>query len=128
MLTSSSSQQGFSLLEFLIALVLLTIGILTFAQAEITALRDTQTAYLQTTAQLQVTAIADQLRSCQGLASNCISREKTLWQSDNASLLPQPVSEVSPCRPYCKIVLRWAVVTSNKAKLDSNKLTISTQP
>lgn len=127
-MVAPASQQGFSLLEFLIALVLLTIGILSFAQAEVSALRDAQTAYLQTTAQLQVAAIADQLRSCQGLASNCISREKTLWQSDNASLLPQPVSEVSPCRPYCKIALRWAVVTNNKIKLDNNKLTMSTQP
>lgn len=123
-----TGQQGFSLLELLIALIILTIGLLGFAQAEIASLRDAQTAYFQSMASLQAAGMAERLRGCGNLKSNCVSREKTDWQSETKTLLPNVTSEVSPCHPDCKISLQWGVVSIGKPKLDNNKFAVSTQP
>lgn len=60
---SNSLQTGFSLLEVLIAVVILSVGLLGLAGLQLSALRNNQSAMERSTAVLQVYSIADVMRA-----------------------------------------------------------------
>jgi type IV pilus modification protein PilV len=124
---SLHSQQGFSLLEVLIALIILSVGLLSFAQAEIFALRDTQIAYFQSAAYLQAAEMAERLRTCNKNSPSCIKQEKLVWQNSSKKLLPQIKSKLSVDSAHCKIVMQWNMVLTGKQKLDNHKVVLDTQ-
>lgn len=104
----SHLQSGFSLLEVLVALVVLSIGLLGFAQAEIIALHHIQTAYWQSIAQLQMNALTERLRACHVLTdASCMSREITAWKTENGALLPAAHSEVTVSGSQYVLTLHW---------------------
>jgi type IV pilus assembly protein PilV len=61
--TLIKSARGFSLIEVLVALVILSVGILGLAGLQFTALRGNQDAYVSTVATLQLIDAADRLRA-----------------------------------------------------------------
>ena len=104
-----ANQQGFSLLELLIALIILSIGLLAFAKAQVTALRDNQAAHFYSIANTQALSIAERLRACEK-QSTCIAQAKSEWQNENKLLLPAATSTVNDCTAICEINIAWQTV------------------
>lgn len=114
-------QHGFSLLEVLIALVVLSIGLLGLAGLQANGLKNNNSAYQRSQANLMVNEILDRIRANRaGLAAGsyddpfsggtpsdpgCISSGCTpaqlaaydafLWQGQVASILPSGVGDIS---------------------------------
>jgi len=120
-----SPQQGFSLLEILITLMISLVGLLAFAQAEIFALRNNQNSYLQDTAIFQAAAITEHMRSCHyNLA--CITQAKIEWQRENNNLLPQSNSQAINNQSAVKVTIFWSAAVQQKYKKYTHKVTLQT--
>lgn len=107
-----ASQQGFSLLELLTALIILSIGLLAFAKSQVTALRDNQTAHFYSLANTQTLSLVERLRACEK-QSTCIAQAKSDWQNENQLLLPAATSTVNDCTAICEITIAWQTVDHN---------------
>jgi type IV pilus assembly protein PilV len=59
----SSQQQGFTLIEILVALVIMSIGLLGMASLQLNGMRSNQGAYLRTQASMLAYDIADRMRA-----------------------------------------------------------------
>jgi len=93
--------KGFSLIETLIALFILSIGMLGILSLQTIAIRRNYDAYLSSVAATQIAA-ADQ--------------SPTIWQQDNAELLPQGVGQ----KNGTAISICWFSRLTNKQKCLSN--------
>jgi len=119
--TLSGSQQGTSLLEVLIALALLSLGLLGFAEAELTALRQDQIAFGQSVSAVQVGNMADQLRACndeQQRAASCLHTAIADWQQQNSLLLPRANSSVSAQGGDYILKINWQTALRTGKNLD----------
>ena len=110
---------GYTLLEVLIALCILSVGLLLLAQAQLLALRNNQTAYFQTIAALQLASMADRLTACAAVHCDSagLTNEVSLWNGENSELLPIGKGGVSGK----KIILEW------QALLGATKLILYTK-
>jgi len=100
-------ESGFSLLEVLIALLILSVGLLGFARAEILAIRYNQAAYWQSLAQSQINSLTEQLRACGTNNFICLSQEISVWQNESKNLLPESQSKIDADQANYKITLEW---------------------
>lgn len=113
------SQQGFTLLEILIAVMVLSLGLLGVAGLQLSGTRHTYDAYLHSMALVQAQDMADRIRaniegmrngeynSISGtpddpgcIASGCTTAEIAVydahrWNTDNATLLPSGAGAVT---------------------------------
>lgn len=110
-------QQGFTLVEVLVAIVVLSIGLLGLAGLQATGLRNNHSAYLRTQATLQAYDIIDRMRAnvlgqsayystptgknCEGASANCspadlADYDRSQWNAANANILPSGTGVV--CR------------------------------
>lgn len=80
--------KGFSLLEVLIALVILSIGMLSLAKLQINALTHNYNAYLYSIAASEIASIHERT-----IAAGATAQEITAWQKTLAVLLPQGQGE-----------------------------------
>lgn len=90
----SNCQQGFSLIEVMVAALILSFGLLGFAQGQLMAFRTSQHAYLLSLADLKNNELAERLRAC-GLQSRCIQRELGLWKAALNKSFPDGKAEIS---------------------------------
>lgn len=97
--------QGFSLIEVLITLFILSLGLLGIAGLELTALRNTQDIYLQSVASTQLTAMAERLRANQSHAAQVLECER--WNIENQRLLPQAKGICVCQNATCTLTLNW---------------------
>lgn len=114
-------QAGFSLLEVLIAMLILSTGILGFANATLMALRGHQSSYFQSLAVIQLESMAERLRSCQHentIFTNCLSQEITGWQKANIVLFPRVRSTVSGQGLNYQLKISWRM-QSNLSTMSS---------
>lgn len=104
-------QTGSSLLEVLITLVILSVGLLGFANANLIALRTNQSAYFQSLARAQLDAAVERLYACQKFAvvTNCWNQELVEWKKENAAILPAAKSIVSTQGTQYQFKIRWQV-------------------
>jgi len=109
-----SCQAGFSLLEVLIALLILSISLLAFAQAELTALRNIQNSYFINIAILQSDSLAEELRACEN-QKFCINHEIKQWQARIPKLLPQGKTKIDANGLQYQIEIRWHDNNSRKS-------------
>ncbi len=104
------SQAGFSFLEVLIALFILNIGLLSFANVTLTALRWNQKAYLQSLADIQLDSMGERMRCCQQdgiIAPSCLSREMSIWEKENKSFFPAVKSIVTQQGIIYQLKISW---------------------
>lgn len=116
------TQAGFSLLEVLIAVVILSIGLLGFAQAEVIALRHNQAAYLQSLAEIQNANLAESLRACGVSNDDCITQQISNSQAENAILLPAAHSSVNINGQDYFLFIQWqplAISTTDPVPINS---------
>jgi prepilin-type N-terminal cleavage/methylation domain-containing protein len=113
---NNKNNKGFSLLEVLIAIILLSIGLLGFARATLIALHHNQAAYLQTLADIQINSLAENLRACGVKNTACTSKAIIDWKTQNAKLFPQAQSIVqakTKTEDYL-ITLKWRTASDIK--------------
>lgn len=112
------AQRGFSLIEVLVTVFILSIGLLGVAALQTNALRFGQDGYLRSVATLQANDIADRMRanqagvsagsynsisgagsnpSCSGTCTSAqiAARDHYQWNLDNANLLPSGEGQVA---------------------------------
>lgn len=132
------SSQGFSLIEVLIAIVILSIGLLGIAGLQVTGLRYAHSANLHYIAALQANDIADRMRAnfagvtagaynnLSGIGSdpNCITTGCTpgqmaqtdtfQWNTDNSNYLPAGQGTVTGAgaNSVFTITISWSEVTA----------------
>lgn len=96
---------GFSFIEILITLLILSLGLLTIAGMEIVALRNTQQVYLRSVATVQIAAMLERLRANQ--AATARNAECQRWNAINQQLLPEANGECHCDKNICNIILTW---------------------
>jgi|GEM_PF-3003833 len=107
---------GYSLLEILISLCILSGGLLGFAQAQLLALRSNQIAAMQSIAQIRLMALADVLQTCANAKcseSNLTDQIKN-WNMINASVLPQGQGEITQQGNNQVIKLHWQTAATDR--------------
>src|ERR1700733_13945558 len=97
--------QGFSLMEVLITLFILSLGLLGIAGLELTALRNTQDIYFQSIASTQLAAMAERLRANQSQLAKNLECER--WNIENQRLLPQAKGICVCQNTACTLTLNW---------------------
>jgi len=95
---------GFSLIEVLVALFLLSVALLGVAGLHLVSLAHNHSAYLESIASQQLVSMAERLRANQGQQ---LAQEMILWNADNQRLLPAGQGEVSYYEDQYLIVLSW---------------------
>ena len=100
---------GYSLLEILISLCILSGGLLGFAQAQLLSLRTNQVANLQSIAQTRLIALADALQACTTTkcSSSDLQQEIKDWNMLNANLLPGGKGKLASSGNQQIITLHW---------------------
>ncbi len=111
---NNNNNTGFTLLEILIAMLILSIGLLGFARAQIIGLRHNESAYLQTIATIQNNALAERFYICNLIhASTCKAKQIDIWKTENKALLPQAESSVRQYSDHYTIILKWQAISGS---------------
>lgn len=90
----SHCEQGFSLIEVMVAALILSVGLLGFAQGQLMAFRTSQQAYLLSLADLKNNELAERLRIC-AMQSQCIQQELSLWKAEVNKDFPAGKAQIS---------------------------------
>lgn len=118
---------GYSLLEVLISLCILSFGLLGFAQAQLLALRNNQIAYLQSAAQARLLSLSEALQACH--MANCsmttMNNEVQVWNNYNSFILPKGQGYLTKNGFQQVITLYWQTADQNRF-LSKAKLIIPT--
>ena len=114
---------GYSLLEVLISLCILSFGLLGFAQAQLLALRNNQIAYFQSIAQSRLFSLAEALQACNMAKCSMadINNEIQVWNVYNSYILPNGQGHLTEQDSHRIIILNWQTADReqvlNQAKL-----------
>lgn len=120
---SASAQRGVSLLEVLIAVVVLSIGLIGMAGLQMSALRNNQSAFDRSIAILHINSAADILRADINAVrtgpavptSTFIDNALKAWQERLAAQLPGAVGSIDQCETStgsppttrCVVTITW---------------------
>lgn len=86
-LSRKKAQQGFSLVEVLLSLFILSVGLLSFTQSQLIALRSSEQAYFINLADLKNNELAERVYLCHNQA--CIQAQWALIEEDIAKIFPE---------------------------------------
>lgn len=109
---------GFTLLEVLIAWLILTVVLLGCMQSQVLSLRKSTAAMNQTVAMVQVKAMLERLRA--NTDEGARQQELRYWNAQNAFLLPEGVGSYS-CQAVhaCEVELKWQGRTLQSVSLQA---------
>jgi type IV pilus assembly protein PilV len=96
---------GLTLIEVLIATLILSAGFLAIARLQLMSLRYTQTAYLNTFAEVQLFKMAECLQ-LSSLGHGC-QQEKTEWVRQLAAGLPGGIGKVYKKPSSFQVIVAW---------------------
>jgi type IV pilus assembly protein PilV len=109
------------LLEVLIAMLILSIGLLGFARAEIMALHHNEAAYLQSLAVAQLNSLAERLRACNPLHNSaCAAQQIASWKNENKHIFPQAKNTIRNNGSAYTFTLQWRTPTVNNARVTAD--------
>src|SRR3989338_1547406 len=97
--------KGYSLIEILVALFILSVGLLAIAGMQLVALKDTESAYLRTIAIVQAASMLQRLEANETVSTRL--HELKILNKQNESLLPQGKGEYHCVDKNCCIDLTW---------------------
>lgn len=89
-----SLQQGFSLIEVMVAAVILSVSLLGFAQAHLDALHASEQANLINLADLKNQELAESFMIC-GSQAFCLQQALTQWRKETQEIFPKGIGQVS---------------------------------
>lgn len=81
------AQQGFSLIEVMLSLFILSVGLLSFTESQLMALRTSEQAYFINLADLKNNELAERMYNCINQA--CIQAQLVLVEQDIAKVFPE---------------------------------------
>lgn len=87
-LYSKKKEQGLSLIEVMLASLILSFGLLGFLQGQLIALRVSEQAYFINLADLKNNELAERIRSCSNKLL-CIQEQLNLWKREVNKLFPK---------------------------------------
>lgn len=90
------SQQGFSLIEVMVAATILSISLIGFAQAQLLALQAAEHAYLINLANLKNIELAEGFKICRSRRF-CFQPVLTLWKNEIQENFPKGMGLFSKC-------------------------------
>jgi len=120
-------EQGFTLIEVLIAIVILAIGLLSMAQMQANGLRSTHSAYLRSQATILAGDILDSMRANYGGASGPVMNDEYTtvftdgltgdtaiaaqdldqWKTNLGNLLPNGEGQITRVGNTVSVSVRW---------------------
>jgi prepilin-type N-terminal cleavage/methylation domain-containing protein len=106
---------GFSLIEVLISLFLLSFILLGFNAMEVASLRAARAAYYFDAAANQMNNMVERLRAL-GLSTG-LARQITIWNAQNKKTLPEGLGVVLGHYPFYTITIHWG-----KADFDCSQI------
>jgi prepilin-type N-terminal cleavage/methylation domain-containing protein len=80
-------EQGFSLIEVMLAALILSFAVVAFMHAQLMALRTSEQAYWLNLADLQRNELAERVRSCSD-ERPCIDQQLQLWKQEISETFP----------------------------------------
>jgi prepilin-type N-terminal cleavage/methylation domain-containing protein len=86
-LSNKKAEQGFSLIEVMLSLLILSIGLLSFAQSQLIVLRSSEQAYFINLADLSNNQLAERVYGCNN--RTCIQAQLALAKEDIAKIFPE---------------------------------------
>ncbi|MGC1853770.1 MAG: prepilin-type N-terminal cleavage/methylation domain-containing protein [Candidatus Aquirickettsiella sp.] len=89
-----SHQQGFSLIEVMVAAAILSFSLLSFAQAQLMALHASEQAYLINLADLKNVELAENFKIC-GSRPLCMQQVLTVWKKEIQESFPKGMGQLS---------------------------------
>jgi prepilin-type N-terminal cleavage/methylation domain-containing protein len=89
-----SHQQGFSLIEVMVAAAILSFSLLGFAQAQLLALHASEHAYLINLADLKNVELAENFTIC-GSRPLCLQQSLSLWKKETQVSFPKGVGQLT---------------------------------
>ncbi len=99
---------GFTLIEVLISLMLLSLMLLGFDAMEIHSLRTLRASYYFHVATQQLTVMAERLQALGAHAG--LEEQKILWNRQNQQLLPEGIGTVTGSYPLYVITVYWGKI------------------
>ncbi|MDR3491844.1 MAG: prepilin-type N-terminal cleavage/methylation domain-containing protein [Gammaproteobacteria bacterium] len=107
------NQKGFSLIEVLVSLMLLSLALFGINAMQLFALLETRSAYHFSLATTQMESLRERL-----LASSDSENSSAIanWNHENAIVLPQGVGVVEGAYPLYHATLYWGDVHQNKCE------------
>lgn len=96
---------GFALLEVVIALLIISLGLLTSTGMQLFALRYNQESYFHSLASVQLLSMTERLRANISEANRRV--ELNRWNQLNAQLLPQGEGSYQCQNNYCEVKIKW---------------------
>lgn len=96
---------GFSLIEIMLALLILSVGLLGITGMQVWGLKYTNEVYYQSLASTQLSGMMDRLRANTSQAAR--EREAGRWNVLNARLLPQGKGEYTCSNNACTVRIQW---------------------
>ena len=87
-------QQGFSLIEAMIATAILSFSLLGFAQALLLALHASEQAYLTNLADLKNVELAENFTIC-GSRARCLQQALIFWKKEVQESFPKGIGKIS---------------------------------
>lgn len=96
---------GFSLIEVLISLVLISLVLLGFDVMQLYSLEKNRDAYYLSAAQNQLASFANQLRNLN--SSTDLKKQISLWNRQNKEILPLGKGSVTGAYPEYTETLQW---------------------
>jgi type II secretory pathway pseudopilin PulG len=120
----SAGIAGFSLLELLLAIIVLTIGLLALFRAQLFSLQYNRQSFFKSAASIEMNAIAESLYTCKTLSNSqpCINSEIRKWRATNTAFLPDRKTEFSPQGNDYAFKLKWKPVSLNSLRKSSPHL------
>jgi prepilin-type N-terminal cleavage/methylation domain-containing protein len=88
-----SYQQGFSLIEVMVAAAILSFSLLGFAQAQLMALQASEHAYLINLADLRNVELAENFKICR--SQLCLQQASSLWKKETQESFPKGMGQIS---------------------------------
>ncbi len=87
-------QQGFSLIEVMLAVTILSISLLGFTQAQLVSLQATEHAYAINLAHLKNVELAERFKRCE-FQTLCLQQARALWTKEIEESFPKGIGLIS---------------------------------
>jgi len=107
--------KGFALIEVLVALAILSLGLLGIAGMQLSALRHSQDAYWHSLATTQLSSFFECLRVNRSGAAR--AKELERWNGLNARLLPQGIGKYKCANGSCEVEVWWVTRQENRLSM-----------
>ena len=133
-------QSGFSLIEVLIAIVILAVGLLGIAGLQVIGLQSNHSSYMRTQASFQIATIFDRMRANRTQALNdaydvslgttpsgtsLADQDLAAWKNELSVLFPSGDGSVACDAGVCTVTVQWVDLQDDGSRSDRQFVMVS---